>query len=100
MKWFPFILSILFFTLAIVPCSDGHTCEEEQIELTHDHSQDEDDHCSPLCFCTCCGMSYTIPSFKMKTLQTIIESFHSSYNYLYNYISLLPSSVWHPPTRI
>jgi len=41
--------------MAMTPCSDGVTCESELSEktsTTHDHSQDEDDYCTPFCaFC-------------------------------------------------
>jgi len=52
------ILALLILAMVLMPCSDGHTCDEEsqKISLVHNHSEDEKDHCSPFCVCLCCGM--------------------------------------------
>src|SRR5687767_2855298 len=54
--------SIYLLCLAVCPCSDQNTCEDEvkagvAMNTTdgHEHSPDEQDFCSPFCICQCCS---------------------------------------------
>ena len=101
MKIIAFILSIIFFSLAIIPCSDGMTCDDDHTtgQHDHDHSEDEGDGCSPLCFCVCCGTVYVMPDFKdfELTITQIIDVFSSSFSYRQGYSFSFTQSTWHPP---
>lgn len=91
-------MACLFFGLVIAPCSDGHTCDEEENTMQHDHSHDEKDDCTPLCMCSCCGVTYTIPNL-IDFEFTIYHKIQSSnWNYTNNYAFSFGNSIWHPPT--
>ena len=100
MKYILLILSVLILTMALMPCSDGHTCDEtaQEISLEHDHSEDEKDHCSPFCVCSCCGMKINFQSdvtiFKPTTY--LNSTYQFSYSFLYSFS--FNQTVWHPPT--
>jgi hypothetical protein len=94
------ILSFLILSLSIIPCSDAETCEEEKaggVETSHDHSEDEDDNCSPFCVCGCCGNTYVVQEVT-HGFSHIATAFHSSvfsYSFLYSFDYL--DAIWQPP---
>lgn len=88
-----------------MPCSDAITCQEEIVRtssstLNHDHSEDEDDVCSPFCVCSCCG-SYTflftpynifhIEKIAKANTPIFVSFYHSDFISSYYY------SFWQPP---
>lgn len=83
--------------MAVMPCSDGHTCPEESQSnsLEHKHSEDENDDCSPFCNCACCGVKINLQIGK-RLLGTpyiffiVINQFTYSFSFV--------QTVWHPPT--
>jgi len=87
--------------MAMTPCSDGVTCESELSEktsTTHDHSQDEDDYCTPFCVCLCCGTTFVIEKEYLcpSTSYLIQKKLDIGYKkslYRFDFIH----SVWHPP---
>jgi len=100
-----FILLVFITAMAIMPCADtfddanplqeSYTHFEDQ---SHDHSENEEDGCTPFCICQCCGTSITIPSFdtteEMKQSVLASSIFHYSSMYSLDY----SKGVWHPPT--
>lgn len=64
MRFFAGLLSLYFILLAFVPCMDevahDHEAPVETTVVTlamdgcSNHTHDEGDFCSPLCFCHCC----------------------------------------------
>lgn len=98
MKHIAFILAVLFFGLVIAPCSDSHTCNESEFSSDHNHSEDEKDHCTPLCMCACCSVSYTIPI--LIDYPYIDHQKKQAYDWKYqnNYAFTISNSVWHPPS--
>lgn len=99
MKSISSILAFLIFIMAIMPCSDGHTCDEEgqEIALDHNHSEDEKDHCSPFCVCSCCGMKINFQDTSNFVSSTTVlnSSYKFSYSSLYSFS--FNQSIWHPP---
>jgi len=100
MKYISLILSVLILTMAVMPCSDRHTCDEEsqEISLGHDHSEDEKDHCSPFCVCSCCGMKVIFKSsiIACKPNTKLNSSYQFDYSFLYSFS--FKKAIWHPPT--
>ncbi len=99
-RWISIILSILIFSLSIIPCSDSHTCGMEEHEvLGHNHSEDTEDHCSPFCVCHCCGISIGLPeevedlSFHEK------KSIKYTFAYFFDYLFDHSSNTWRPPNQ-
>jgi hypothetical protein len=90
--------------MAMMPCTDvycgGDHGEIEQHE--HNHDESESDGCSPLCFCACCGTSFTIPTLELKKQASHFTMPYSAtiFNYTNNYSFSFSSSVWHPPSLI
>ncbi len=97
MKIIAFILSILIFGQAMTPCSDGNTCDEEHISHTHDHSQDEQDHCTPFCTCTCCGITIMMPLNDAHVYYENQVRFSYQFHFQFNYNFKDSHRFWHPP---
>ena len=59
------ILTIYFIALLVMPCSDvkaqSSVTSSSQISIntSDSHSDESDDSCSPLCFCSCCQINMT-----------------------------------------
>jgi hypothetical protein len=101
MRVFTFLFAVYILGITLMPCCDAVTCPEEsptELSANHNHSEDEEDHCTPFCTCTCCGSIFTstaIPAvITFNTTPTFIS--HTVYYKLstpkdYN------AGVWHPP---
>ena len=106
----PTILAFYLLMLAFVPCADAaRACVAESparsIEWsplaadTHDHHSEENDHCSPLCICSCCG-SFVLLGLKLlppRQQLTIIEEVPLLPDQSCEYFYL--SCVFRPPIR-
>lgn len=93
MRFLAGLLSIYFILLAFVPCMDEAAHEHEAAteaivslgvaDGCADHSHEEGDFCSPLCFCHCChthvSVAHPITLFQnalatpAKPLQPLVE---------------------------
>lgn len=100
MKIISFILAVIILMLAVTPCSDGETCDDQQVAMTfeHDHSQDHNDHCTPFCTCLCCGAHIT--SNEVIAFEILREdpNFEYSNFYSFDYSFDFLNAIWHPPT--
>jgi len=66
-----FILGIYLLALAIVPCADGTTWDQYDMDdslglewsenVDRNHDNDTKDYCSPLCNCGCCHITVRPP---------------------------------------
>ncbi len=86
--------------MTVMPCSDGHTCDEDNqsISLEHSHTEDEKDHCSPFCVCSCCGMKMNIESITRFYKLIVYLNSKCEFNYSFLYYFSFNKAVWHPPT--
>ena len=104
MKIIAFILSLIVFSMAMMPCADTieyalhGTTTHADCSGIHEHSPEENDGCTPFCNCDCCGVSITIPELmsleEVKEQVSFLYSVHYSFNYSFQYTN----SVWHPPS--
>ena len=96
MKIIAYILALTVFGLSVYPCSDGLHCDEE-ITTSHNHSEDEEDDCSPFCACSCCGSTYM--ESKVETIEPFMEqiNFSLTSHYSFHYSFSYQFTVWHPP---
>lgn len=67
------MLSLYMATLSVLPCSDMHNeCKDfkakTEFARQHNHSEDNDDNCSPFCTCSCCNAYVTVFPFQPLTL--------------------------------
>ncbi|MBK8503564.1 MAG: hypothetical protein IPL46_15935 [Saprospiraceae bacterium] len=99
MKFVSFIFSILIFSLAITPCTDGETCNEdiEASAQSHDHSEDQNDACTPFCTCHCCGASISIGQVKHLMVKGDILHFAYDFHYESGYSFDHQDHIWQPP---
>lgn len=85
MKLIFYILIPVFLVAVFVPCSDQQvTGVSEKSEFAHSHNHDEEskDGCSPICVCTCCGISVTAEAIDLVKLEpefTFSDKIHSFY---------------------
>ncbi|WP_157558288.1 hypothetical protein [Microscilla marina] len=111
MKYTAFILSLLILTMSVLTCTDGVTCENglvveqsahndthDEVEASHDHSEDSQDTCSPFCACQCCGLSISLTVFvavlQKHRMPALVYQDHYAPSYSQEYLG----SIWHPPT--
>jgi hypothetical protein len=97
------LLCSYIFSLAVYPCSDSNTCQDEAkagIELSqaddHEHSDEEQDACSPFCICQCCSTHAQQPAY--FNLPATTPLFTNQVNtYVPKKIQALPHTFWQPP---
>ncbi len=105
MKKIAFILSIIIFSLSLMPCTDGYTCDIDAYGMSvhndgsdgHNHNDDEGDLCSPFCYCACCSVSFTMNNLNMEIKSNIIplQEYLFSYNSIHS--NEFDDNVWQPP---
>lgn len=111
MKHIGTIVSVYLLVLALLPCADqAGWCNVDvppEVETIiadvgeHDHHSNEEDHCSPLCICSCChitlrtplraGFAIAMPKpdlFEPPALQTILTDLTDA------------RDIWEPPKRV
>lgn len=67
---------------------------------TNNHSHEEQDYCSPLCVCSCCGQYFvTTPLPKWSTLLPLISQFEekSVFFFYQNWKNDCHESIFRPP---
>ncbi len=103
MKWKTTILLIYILGLLLVPCSDVYNnCADSisyQKEVSHNHNDDQDDHCTPFCQCSCCSVSVVKFNFKMPefNFQQPIIILKKIVIKDCQIISRYSGSIWEPP---
>lgn len=94
--------------LATTPCSDlvnecqaetTHTKSENQ---KHNHAQDDEDHCTPFCSCTCCTSGVTVATIKFSTI--ITKELNNEFSdkikvptQNFAFVSNFVGEIWQPP---
>ena len=101
-RFFSFILAIYFLTLAAIPCGDkdnhvlSHTKSSFTVQASScQDTNQEDELCSPLCMCNCCGGVTIATAEKFKIKET--ESQKISLLYSESKISSPSFTIWQPP---
>ena len=101
MKILSFIFAIYFLTLAIIPCGNKECSDngkKSTVLVQSNSCQDtnhEDEVCSPLCMCHCCGGVTLVCDIINNTIvlnSTELNSLYSPHN-----ISEVSISIWQPP---
>ncbi|PHN06092.1 hypothetical protein CRP01_14070 [Flavilitoribacter nigricans DSM 23189 = NBRC 102662] len=96
--------------LAVLPCADeGAWCVfdlEDSFGLefheggSHNHHNDCEDHCSPLCICSCCHITVRTPVRMQVALKVPIRIFSTQPAHR-SFLADLTSihDIWQPPRR-
>ena len=98
------MVSILFAlymaVLTVMPCSDadGHDHDSASTEWAdqHDHSSDQEDDCSPLCFCQCCHVPVMVTSMVYQ-FQEVRHYNQVAVSYAERSIDSPPEAQFKPP---
>lgn len=97
------ILSLLILSLAIKPCADGlvdqFSQETKQVAdhpgQQHNHGQDAEDECSPLCSCQCCHIHLLTKEAAEASVLPDVTIY--SHRYLENLSQEVTRSILQPP---
>jgi hypothetical protein len=96
------ILSIYFLALSVMPCRDGKdfgvnkSALQTSIQQNTPCSDTQDETCSPLCTCSCCGVNAILyPLTNLTTLSVNEENKFSMYQQ--SRITEVSYSIWQPP---
>lgn len=101
MKLLSFIFSIYFFALAVMPCCDVKAEDDlckTQIEHSHldtGHENHQEDICSPLCMCHCCGGVTLQVGSEINTLKNNFAVEHL--DLFQQFPADITYSIWQPP---
>lgn len=111
MKYLSAILSLYILALAMLPCMDkAEWCLStettgDRMELAeagqHDHSNDLEDFCSPLCTCSCCHINLRTPlqwELNLAPPQLIPNDSPSLISTLIDLSAV--TDIWQPPRSI
>jgi hypothetical protein len=96
-----YIWSIYLFALAVLPCSDNTECasNNQQVLMTATHSDHdhEEESCTPLCLCSCCG-TQSISPFAQHVNPVFFDTGLKTGS-VYSSVLLedYPASIWQPP---
>lgn len=101
------ILYTLYITcLACYPCTDSQTCVDEVKSSIvvidtegHEHSDAEQDHCSPFCICSCCRAQIQQPSYYFFDFHAV-RLIALRYDLNTPHIQTISASIWQPPRTV
>lgn len=103
MKHTHILLAVYILLLAVYPCSDSMTCaDESKLGYTlvdnndHDHSEAEDDVCSPFCECACCSIQIQQPVQGSISIAAPLMS-KTVFPLLESDVRYCSYAVWQPP---
>lgn len=103
MKWISTILLLYILALLLVPCSDVYNnCTDTNSkfqEASHSHSQDNDDHCTPFCQCSCCSVSVIKIQFKLPDFN-LPQHFYTAKKTVIKDCQIISGyfgNIWEPP---
>lgn len=89
--------------LACYPCTDSETCADEikaSIAVVdtgnHEHSDAEQDLCSPFCICSCCRAQIQQPSYLFFDFHAVRIT-ELRYGFNTPDIKTFPVPIWQPP---
>jgi hypothetical protein len=98
------LFALYILALSVYPCSDKGTCADEQkagiavVDTSdHDHTQAEQDICTPLCICSCCAASVQLTVSYLSMPVRIDHDTKLIIPYQEKSLLNLPQSIWQPP---
>lgn len=101
MKRFAFIINFYILLLPLLPCADTEECDEKgKLEWVsgNDHGQhdDEEEACTPFCFCACCSATVFMEP-GMIEYASAQAGFPPEAKYLPSFYSFNFNFIWQPP---
>ncbi|MDN3586287.1 hypothetical protein QWY86_06385 [Pedobacter aquatilis] len=105
MKLFAIILCISILALSCISCEDFELADNSEIAIeqiiTKDNSHQDNDNCSPLCNCNCCGQLIII---NLKVAQLTNPKPVHNREKIASYRNCFPTNyaknIWQPPKLI
>jgi hypothetical protein len=100
MKVFRIFFALYLLALSAIACTDEHAaigkaCAQQWMQA-HSNDQHEDETCSPLCVCSCCGSLAVGLSYEM----TFCKQITTPHDFIVSIESVpaeITFSVWQPP---
>lgn len=104
MKFFCQLLCVYMLFLSAYPCADFDECSSitqstMNKKIHHSSHEDENESCSPLCNCECCGILLNFNVVKEYNFLNEIYAHYNSPQFIFkvNYIPQNFYSIWQPP---
>jgi len=97
MRHIAFILSIYVLVLTAIPCIDLHDASFGSAHQSEQHQhENEGDHCSPFCTCSCCATAVIIQDIPVQPNSfAFIEKQYSFY--CSGFYDGPEANIWQPP---
>lgn len=99
-----FILAIYVIALSVYPCSDPYTCKDELQQgeqvanvSDHEHSDDEQDVCTPFCICSCCAAHIRLSIVSDVDFAGAIHNTKEAIPYIEKQVLSDHNHIWQPP---
>ncbi|WP_370633630.1 DUF6660 family protein [Pedobacter sp. Leaf250] len=103
MKFLIYLMSFLIVSLSCINCEDVMAMVNNPTELSISNIEKskgltDQDNCSPLCTCNCCGqlLLANVPISIPKTLKRLIPEKELKY-YSNHFLSKYTQNIWQPP---
>ncbi|WP_293302335.1 DUF6660 family protein [Pedobacter sp. UBA4863] len=97
--WIAYMLALtsLYCSDVANSCNDG--LSKIEVLQTHDHNQDNDDTCSPFCYCSCCSVITTTFDFISFQIKKPKVAFFNKKLLLgdFDVVSNYYGNIWNPP---
>lgn len=99
MKAFRIFFALYLLALSSFACTDEHMAGQQDVKewvQAHSNDQHEDETCSPLCVCSCCGSLAVGLGHEMNFCNRITAS-HDFIVSIESVPAEITFSVWQPP---
>jgi len=98
------ILAIYIAALSVYPCSDPYTCKDElqkgeqMVSVSdHEHSDQEQDVCTPFCICSCCAAHIRLSIVSNIDFDGVIHNTKETIPYIERQVLADNNHIWQPP---
>jgi len=89
--------------LAVTPCSDGHTRDQDDVSISFsdndhvEHPEAAGDACTPFCICSCCAAHIQLSYLFDMSLTALAHSTSVITPYFERPLLSGTSTIWQPP---
>lgn len=104
MKILVYFLSLSILLLSCITCEDRLEVDQNKLNkaeitrISESHNVPDDDNCSPLCTCNCCGQpAVNINNSNLTTTLKVISSDKVKSGYQSRTVTEFSRNIWQPP---
>ncbi|WP_460684625.1 DUF6660 family protein [Niabella aquatica] len=100
MRFFAFIMTVYLFTLSCMPCADRDeyvmNAEIKALNTSTANSHEhENDHCTPICVCSCCSVFITFQQAFSSAKPVFFIRKHQICKSTFSFLFI--NNIWQPP---